>query len=122
MFNVGGSIIGLHDANAHKIQFNAVFIGRQNAAFAKTHDGSSPEYWNVTVEKHTSGGQTGVISNAASIDNNGLLTYSPTVLEDTSITDRPYYTMIKVNCRAYSPDNDAYEELTFWFRYGQIAT
>ena len=123
MFNVGGSIIGLHDPNSHKIHFNAAFIGRMNVSFAYKKDGGSDTLWFVTVDKHgvNTGASGSFSSDAASIDNNGVLTYNPTILEDPTQTDRPYFSMFKVNCRAYDASNDAYEEITFWFRYGQIA-
>lgn len=149
MLNVGCSLIGLHDPDTHTIQFSGAFIGRQNVAFAATNP--NVRQWSVGMKGYYEGGPSAGVEIASSdngatvyytdtsvtpnvtklllsMDATGKLTYSKDNMDTfkcpgsgTAVT-KINYSMIRVNCRAYSPDNDAYEELTFFFRYGQIAT
>lgn len=135
MYNVGGSIIGLNDPKTKTIRFNSVFIGKQNVAQGYKTD-LDVDKWFVTITLYNSNGSdTYELSGSStapycSIDSNGVMTYNPTALENdhyridayTNVEIKPFYTLIKVNCRAYSADDDSYESLTFMFRYGQIST
>lgn len=121
MNNLAGSMIGLHDPNLHTIQFSANFIGRQNVSFGfKTNvpRTGSNIFWYATIEYPNWSGTDAVIESMVTIDNNGLLTYYPDMIED--IFQNPYFATIAVQCRSYAPDHDTYETLRFAFKYEQL--
>lgn len=124
MNNLAGSIIGLHDPNLHTIQFSANFIGRQNVSFGLKSNvprTGSNLFWNTTIEYPNWSGTQTLIDSMVSIDNNGLLTYHPDIIEEVFAEPlHASYAAIAVQCRAYSADLDTYETLRFTFRYGQI--
>lgn len=98
----GSNIIALHDPQAMTIQFNALFTGQKFSAIGATWVASVRDRYGEIVQE---------ASDYISINNSGLLSYSP-------MLETYYY--IYVTAQRYTEGNFAVSEITFSFRLSDV--